>query len=315
MNNQQVADLLTALQGLTNAQNTVLAAAPAAAGAAGGAGAHQGGYRKIPNFESADPFEWTSWRRSFAIASQANQWDDLRQRRECAASMMGAAQRAVQEIVYEPPVVAGQPPFTIDTLLGLYQDRFQPAALGRLSRVNFASAKQTETEQVLAWHGRLRALFIRAFPAAEPAADANLIDKFVLGLFDPRILEYVWQQDAQTFQQALTLAHDKQAGISALQQHAAVQGAAGGLRTIKKESGINAFQQNQQRPRACWICNGEGHISPACPQKGTPMGVAKLKAKYEQIKKARQARQPKKMASMTMEDTAQVEPEQASGNQ
>ncbi len=226
--------------------------------------AHVGGYHKIAIFTSGDGVDWATWRTVFEVAAAANEWNDLRQRQEIAASMSGVAHRAITDILHAPPHVDGEPPFTAERLLNAYELRFLPPEESSMARVMFQAAVQTEAEGTLQWHARVRSLFTRAFPAREGETSIELIDRFILGLVNERVREYAYDQRPATYTLALTAAHGKTASIQVLAT--AVHGVTRASVVIKKEPGLNAIvaTASGQTDKTCWHCNKVGHLRIDC---------------------------------------------------
>ena len=234
-----------------------------------------GGRKKLSIFTSAKDHEWRGWRENFAIVAEINDWNDLRQRQEAAAAMEGAAKRAVSDINHTAPGT------TINRLLDAYEARFITQASSDMARVTFIKAKQKNEETILQWHTRTRELFVRAYPNQVIDTSRTLIDQFILGLHNPKIIEHVWDRRPATFSAALEEASNKVASLAVIanRSHAGSTGASGGVH-IKQEPGIHAFSRdnrfdkkktpNKKTDRACWNCDQKGHLIANCPHPDLP---------------------------------------------
>jgi hypothetical protein len=212
---------------------------------------HVGGFKKVEPFTSGDAVEWQTWRQVFQITCEANGWNDLRRRQMLASSMSGQAQRSTADIAHN---AAAQ---TLPLMLDLYQERFMPEAESEVARVQFGQSRQTESESVMEWHARVRALYLRAYPQQIAAAETSLqlIDQFKTGLANPLVRQFAWETRTATFTLALQAAHRKTASID-------VMAVIGGVR-IKKEPGLNAVAVDMAN-KTCWFCDKKGHLKQDC---------------------------------------------------
>jgi len=227
--------------------------------------------RKVPTFEEAqEPSDWRLWRERFSTISEIARWNDLRRRRELYAAMKGAAARAVADIAIEDPAhpPAGHVPLTIDAVLTAYEARFVTVAASDAARAEFSTAVQLPAEPILEWHGRLRELFRRAYPAAEIDAGASgqlLRDRFIQGLDDAAVKEHVLDGRPGTYDECLTRAQNKAATLMIMN----------GGRTPKRTGlhamgGGNRYSSASSQPSRgapsmkCWFCGTEGHPMREC---------------------------------------------------
>lgn len=227
------------------------------AAAAGGAAAPDGGRKRLTVFASGEPTEWRTWRRNFETISIINGWNDIRQRREAAAAMEGAAALAIQDIDHE-----NEP--NIDHQLNEYENRFIPQAAGRLARAEFYESSQKATETIIQWHTRLRELFSRAYPARNVANDEQIIDQFVNNLLDSNIQSHVLDAAPNTYAAALDAAQSKMANQLILTKTTGK-----GMHNVTKNierTGIHYAQPTKDRRNdvKCWYCRREGHPRHEC---------------------------------------------------
>lgn len=209
---------------------------------------------RIP-FKTVDPQQWRIWRRNFEQIANIKGWNQQRQRREIASSMEADAALAVYDIAVDVP---NDPQATGQALLNAYEARFVPAAAGQLARSEFKAAKQKPGETILAWHTRLRELFLRATPNGDANADQSLIDTFTHNLVDPAIMMYVLDQNPATYVMALQAAQNKQATLLVMGK----QVSSGGLHVMGGAE-VHAIRQGGKGP--CWTCNAPDHQRHECP--------------------------------------------------
>lgn len=253
LNAEQLRDMMAAARMPRVAIDEMVAAAAQAGAAAGaqhaqaGQAAHRPPEKKLTEFSSGDPIDWSIWRDNYEHKAALGQWNHDRCRRELASSMVGMAKLHVRNI----PVGYGANAQPVGALLDLYQARFTPAAEGDLARAQFKDAKQREEESILTWHSRLRELFMRANPELDAAgieANRDLRDVFLLGIANANVKEHSHRARPQTFQQCLETASDMTASEQVLR---------GTL--VKKESGLSAMSKLE-----CFFCKGE-HLRRNCP--------------------------------------------------
>lgn len=204
---------------------------------------------RIP-LKTVDPQQWRIWRRNFEQIAAIKHWQDERQRREIASSMEGDAALAVMDIPVDVQNATGQ------DLLIQYEERFVPAAAGQLARSEFKAAKQKPGETILAWHTRLRELFLRATPNGNANNDQALIDTFTQNLVDPAIMMYVLDANPATYAAALQAAQNKQATLLVMGK----QVTSGALNQLGAD-GIHALHRDG---KTCWFCNQPGHQRHEC---------------------------------------------------
>lgn len=231
----------------------------ALAGALPGAGAG----KKVPTLESVDPDEWLEWKRRFRMVAQIADWNDLRKRRELYAAMKGPAAKAVNDIAVEDP--PGGPPaggvaLTYAAVEASYEARFLTAAASDQARADFQVAAQQPEETMLAWHGRCRELFLRAFPTANANGGATgqmLKDRFVMGVEVRAVREFLWDQRPNTYVDCLTVAQTKEATLRLMEEGKKKPS----MNAVGTSSGKTTFSDNR-----CFFCSQEGHQQRNCPQ-------------------------------------------------
>lgn len=163
--------------------------------------------RRVKELSSVEPTDWIDWRHNFEIAATINGWNETRKRREIGSSMMGLVKRAVRDIPLEAEPAAGAADAEAASgLLDAYEARLLPEAASDLARESFHAAAQYDDEQTLSWHGRLRDLYLRAYPemtAAMVERSRDLRDHFLKRMKNRRVAELAYLKSAATYSEAL----------------------------------------------------------------------------------------------------------------
>lgn len=229
-----------------------------------------GGNSRLQKLESTAPQDWRVFRNHFLTVARINNWPELRQRRELQAAMTGEAALLTGDIDVE---VAAN----IDAALATYDLRFIPPVAGQVARGEFHSASQRPDELVTQFHGRLRNLYLRAYPNVAVEESQQAISQFTMGLIDETTALFVVQRAPETFTAALNLAQVEGASrmtmalrrkgafngtMNALQINALQdmgQGAQGGAPAICYTQGGAVVTP----PGHCWYCQGP-HLRHEC---------------------------------------------------
>ena len=203
----------------------------------------------VEKFSSGAPEEWMTWRRTFLVVAQIQGWNAQRAKREIVAAMKGRAAMITRDIAYADNAI------TTANLLDSYEARFVPQAASRLARNMFAQNAQRPDEDIRDFHGRLRELFMRAYPdyANDAEASTILIDQFTRGLVDRVIAQYVADQNPGNYTDALTFAENRFANDQSR-----------GIHQIAAMSPNGFMAAIGQGAQLCYYCNKPGHIKRDC---------------------------------------------------
>lgn len=219
--------------------------------------------KRVQLLEGTDPDEWKDWIRRFEMVATIAQWNDLRKRRELYAGMAGTAAKAVQDIRVEDPAggpVGGAAALTYDAVKQSYEARFLTAAASDQARADFQVATQLTEESLLTWHGRCRELFLRAFPGVDTNAGATgqmLRDRYIGGLDQRAVKEFLWDRRPDNYADCLTLAQTKEATLKLMDDGS------------KKKAGLHAVGKFSEKTNSfgsnCYFCSEPGHVIKQCP--------------------------------------------------
>ena len=207
--------------------------------------------KRLTPFSSGEGADWIAWRRNFVAVWRLKGWTEDVGKAQLIAAMEGAACRMVSDIPVDAP--EGRPAITATRLLELYGDRFLPPAQSRLARQGFKDAQQRADESITAWHTRVRELYQRAHPEADMENAVELVERFILGLYDSKVKEYSFLGQPTTMAQALTKASDAAATVACL----------------RKTDGFNsrpALHALGTVEKRCFRCDAVGHLIRDCKQ-------------------------------------------------
>jgi hypothetical protein len=241
------------------------------------------GGKKVPEFSTGDPVDWTTWRSNFVLAAEINGWDNGRQRREIASAMVGVAKTYVRSIplgIVAGVAAAAVPDPTL--LLDAYENRFIPEAGGDVARIAFKAAKQAEDETVLNWHSRLRDLYQRGYPQMLPDAvevNQDLRDNFITGLANAVVADDTWKARPATYDAALTAACNFVAAARVREGRGMGPGDA-----LKKEPGPGLYKLQPASAEVgdeCFACKQRGHFKRDCEIWKTALAKARRTVRGE----------------------------------
>ncbi len=212
------------------------------------------GNQKIKSFGNEAGENWLVWKNHFENVTKLNGFNDYEMRMALAASMTGAAALVVRDVKPDDPVPPHMVQPTIGHLLRIYEQRFMPEAASELAKTRFESSRQGTHENILAWHGRLRALYNEGFPG-EPEG-TTLIRKFIRGLRRRDLRTQVIRANPRTYQAALEAAQHESSVIQLTKVY--------DLGSAPEPMEIGAMADgNQKGP--CHFCEKTGHWKRDCP--------------------------------------------------
>ena len=219
----------------------------------------------LQTFSSGDSVEWIDWRQHYETLADHCGWDDDAQRRQLKAAMQGEAAARVRDIRVADHA-------NIGAMLAAFEERFIPQAETMLTKAEFDQARQTPGEKLLDWHGRLRSLFMRAYPNRNAANDDQLIRGFTAGILDPAIKMFVLEGAPDTYNAALTRAQNKEAMLLTIKQMGQVNlGANANRRGVHALSApgetinfVGGAAGKDNRKVVCFFCRKSGHTWRDC---------------------------------------------------
>ena len=223
--------------------------------------------RKPPTFESGDPIEWMTFRRTFEITIQINHWPNNRARRELAGAMTGKAARAVAGIAIETPL--GYPDIDYGVIIDAYQAIFLPPAASDLAVAQFEKCRQWADEEHLVWHSRCRDMFTRAYPGEPTEHNRRLVAAFCQGLANLQVKDYVFMHRPQAYTDALAAAQNREASIKCMVDMgpapSTAEGSSQGGSIAAMGTGDTVGAMRKSGGVKCWHCEHMGHVQSKCP--------------------------------------------------
>lgn len=225
--------------------------------------------KRLKELSSTTPKDWINWKDNFKIIAKLNKWSDERARAELGSSMIGDAKTYVQHI---PLGLDGENTKEVKELLQEYESTFMPLAEEDMNRANFNKANQGETEDLVAWHNRVRCLYSRLYPdmtMEKVDIVREVVTTFIKGLFDKRVRLAVISNNPATFNTARIAAQAITAALSPENERE------NSIVAMDRDSGVAAMPAPYQRPtfhtnQECFGCRRKGHIRRYCPDEKGP---------------------------------------------
>ena len=255
--------------------------------------------------------DWVMWQGHFDVMCTLRRFDDHQRRLALHQLMAGPAAQLTQDIPHSTQITVGTAP-SIAGSLAAYTKRFLPKAASGLAQAKLANAQQYLGEDSLAFHGRIRYLYNRAYPNVA-AAPEHLIGYYVNGLLRQDVQESVRRAHPATFEEALELAQNED-GIVEIRSHKVnktpgfgqqypqmpvsnkFSGNTNGFSGQGEPMDISALQlaamgykkpfpgQQPSKPAggvySCHFCHKSDHFRNTCPQLMKAMDFAGIPAKY-----------------------------------
>lgn len=216
--------------------------------------------RPLPStltYHGAEAEDWLSFKDKFITAVELNGYNDAQAKLGLKLCMKSNASRAIATIDHK------NNKNTIGDVLQQYEDIFMNASASEIAINKFESAQQQPAESILAFHSRVAALFLRAYPDNQHQP-RMAVRVFGEGLRKQKVKEAVLRDPKTDFRQALLLAEAEHALYLRLYPGAA-NGASGYeapkvIRTTDHNDGVNEVTSSTE----CYGCGGYGHIRSEC---------------------------------------------------
>ena len=212
-----------------------------------------------PTISAIDPIKWTTFRRQFETASIISGWKDSLAVQKLTLSVKEEAAQATEHISLPLSI-------TLEGALDKYEAIFITPSGQDMAEMEFEQSKRKSDETLLAWHTRLRSLFIRAYPDEDYNSARKLKNHFVLSLRDRALsmtLKISPEFKTITYAVLLTRAQEIYAGMQSVKTSALPS-----LNAIfpesDEQSGINALNTGEAAVK-CHFCSNVGHIIRNCP--------------------------------------------------
>ena len=236
------------------------------------------GSRSTKEHESAkltgtDPESWITFKDNFLTTSQLNEWTPKRAKLKLKAAVRDEAARAVQHIKMDPA-------WTLSDALTAYEEVFIHPAGVELAQAELERAKKKADETLLAFHTRLRYLFLRAYPEEEPETSKRLKDLFSTQLnslalskelrTSPTYRQEKYTtlltraQDIEATYKTLQDAYKQNRGIHAIQLYD--DEVVGDNATVNALAGSRPDRAGADRGKLrCHACDADDHLLRQCP--------------------------------------------------
>ena len=210
--------------------------------------------------------DWHIFVEAFRTQCELQQLNDLQARQTAKLSLGGQAAVIATGVLVHKRLDDGtlDPTWTIEAMLQELESLFVPPEASEKSRIQYDLAKQAPKESIQAWHGRLKQLFMRAYPGE--ASVTQLIRKFAQGLTDEVISDQVFRMCCRDYPTALRVALNEEAVRKNRKQTPAL-GRAMFTPKLHTEQVVAINELNQIDPATaeCFNCKKIGHLKKDCP--------------------------------------------------
>ena len=233
-------------------------------------------------FSAKTEEDWEDFREAYCNDVSAIPYNEHYAKHYLKGCMRGAAFKMISHVNFQN--------MTFADMLKQYDAIFLSPASSQMARQEYAAAHQQPKETLQAYHGRLKALYNRAYPnyaitevpllqnglpdpvkqATNMQAEENLTLKFVQSINQKRVRTHILEKQPKSYDDALQAAlhitgvivgEIMISGLPGMQQ---ARVAAYGEPMDISALAVNALDPNKTR---CFICRNPGHISANCKQR------------------------------------------------
>ena len=156
---------------------------------------------KCPELNSTSPNDWREFKESFRVFLKEGPAMSVQsQKNWLYRATSGMARRTIASINHDEIL-------DIEELIRRYEKRFIPEAGTTFARKEFNDARQLPDESILEFHGRLRGLFMDAYPdTTNTERSGQLIESFAEKLIGDELTQAILDNNPTNYSDALTAA-------------------------------------------------------------------------------------------------------------
>ena len=182
------------------------------------AGSGDGQRVKIEVLTSREPQDWRPFRSGIEVVCEGNNYSNKRAISEVYTHLSLHVREAVQHVTRTNADGSSK---TLKQYLDDCESVFLSPQASALAEAEFEIARQGAEESLLDFHGRLRNLFLNAFPELGEGFHTNriLIKRFVNGLRDPLLGQHTAQREPRDYTAALHAAQSSMAILLEQKRH------------------------------------------------------------------------------------------------
>ena len=210
--------------------------------------------------------DWQIFVEAFRTQCELQQLTDLQARQTAKLSLGGQAAVIATGVVVHKRLEDGtlDPAWTIEAMLAELESLFVPPEASEKARIQYDLAKQSPRETTQAWHGRLKQLFMRAYPGEQ--ATTQLIRRFAQGLEDEVVSDQVFRMCCRDYPTALRVALNEESVRRNRKRNPAIDKAMFVPRLHTEQVvAVNELNQIDMATAECYNCKKIGHIRKDCP--------------------------------------------------